>query len=303
MYEPTVRARITFALPFHQDVGYLDAALRSVRAQSCPDWEAVVVDNAPTDLGAGGVVAKLRDPRIRYVRNPEMLPMGRNWNRCLELAETELVTVLHADDELEPRYVEAMLAAVDRHPEPSAFFCGVRLIDERGRTTHTAPDLFKRFLVPKPDARGETLLAGEAAARRLLRGNFLVVPSFCYRRDRLGPLRFSERWRFVTDLDVYLRLLLRGDVLLGIPDVVFDWRRHGETTTAQLTRTLERFREEAAFLDEMADTMAEAGWHDAAAEARRKTVRKLHLGFLAATDALRLRPRDAGAKLALMRRL
>ena len=304
MYEPTVPARITFAVPFHQDASYLEIALRSVLAQSRPDWEAVVVDNAGRDLGAAAVVEALGDGRIRYERNPAMLPMGRNWNRCLELPRTELVTLLHADDELDPGYADAMIAAADRHPAVGAFFCGVRLTDEQGRPTRTAADSFKRFLIPRPDARtGETVLAGEAAARRLLRGNFLVVPSFCYRRAQLGALRFSERWRFVTDLDFYLRLLLQGEVMLGIPDVVFAWRRHGETTTAQLTRTLERFQEEAVFLDEMADTMDAAGWHEAAAEARRKTVRKLHLGFLAATDALRLRPRQAGAKLALLRRL
>lgn len=295
-------ARITFAIPFYENVGYLADALNSVRGQSRPDWTAIVVDDGARESGAGELVEALGDPRISWVRNPGNLGIGRSWNRCLDLARTELVTLLHADDELDPGYAEAMCAAADRHTAPTAFFCRVRLIDEEGRPTWTAADLFKRLLEPRRDPEtGAMVLEGEPAARRLVEGNFLVVPSLCYRRERLGAERFSPRWRFVLDLDLYLRLLLRGDVLLGIPEPVFRWRRHGGTTTARLTRTLERFREEAEFLDGVADTMAAAGWTRARAAARRRSVRKLHLAFLATVDAVRLRPRAAGAKLALLR--
>jgi hypothetical protein len=105
------------------------------------------------------------------------------------------------------------------------------------------------------------------------------------------------------DLDLYLRLLLRGDVFLGVPNVALLWRRHADTTTTRMTRTLERFRAEAEFLNGMVAPLSKAGWAGAAKAARCKTVRKLHLGFLAATDAIRFRPREALAKLSLLNEL
>ena len=95
--------------------------------------------------------------------------------------------------------------------------------------------------------------------------------------------------------------LIRGQVLLGIPAAALLWRRHGNTTTTQLTRTLERFREEAEFLDAMVEPLSRAGWFRAADAARRKTGPRLHLGWLALRDCLALRPRDAAAKASLIR--
>lgn len=296
--------RITFAIPYYENLGYLLAALESVRAQSRPEWKAVVVDDGVEETGARQLVEDLRDPRISYLRNPGNQGIARTWNVCLDVACTELVTILHADDELLPDYADVIIRAADCYPEPVAFFCRVALIDKEGLRIRTAPDLFKRFLAPRADRRtGATVLRGESAARRLLQGNFLVAPSFCYRRERLAGERFSSRWRFVLDLDFYLRLLLRGDVLLGVPEVALLWRRHADTTTARLTDTLERFHEESEFLNAMVGPLSTAGWADAAKTARQKTVRKLHLGFLAMTDAIRLRPRDALAKLSLLSEL
>jgi glycosyltransferase involved in cell wall biosynthesis len=295
------KPRITFAVPFFQDVGYLSSALGSVLRQSRDDWAAVVVDDSRGDAGARELVEALGDARVGYLRNADSHGIGTSWNRCFELARTELVTILHADDELCPQYADRMIRAADRHPEPTAFFCGVGLIDERGRPTRTLPDLVKRVLQPRPDGHsGEVVLKGESSAHRLVLGNFLVAPSLCYRLHRLGAERFSTRWRFVLDLDFYLRLLIRGDTLLGIPEVALLWRRHERTTTARLTRTLDRFREEAEFLEGMAGNFEAVGWLRAGAAARRKTLRKLHLAFLAVSDLARLRFREARPKLELL---
>ena len=54
--------------------------------------------------GVAELVAGFGDPRIAYRANDATLGITANWNRCLDLADTELVTLLHADDQLGPEY-------------------------------------------------------------------------------------------------------------------------------------------------------------------------------------------------------
>src|SRR5262249_13913005 len=97
-------AKITLAIPFYSGLAFLRRALDSVVRQTLADWQVVVSDDASPDAEARELVASYRDGRMRYCRNPVNLGMAGNWNRCLDLAETDLVTLLHADDELLDNY-------------------------------------------------------------------------------------------------------------------------------------------------------------------------------------------------------
>ena len=98
----TVTRRLTFAIPFYRNVEFLRHAIDSVLAQTTSDWSVIVCDDAGPEPEAAEVVRGYADERIANTRNAENLGIGGNWNLCLELATTELVTLLHADDELLP---------------------------------------------------------------------------------------------------------------------------------------------------------------------------------------------------------
>src|SRR5436305_10450701 len=99
--------RLTIAIPFYKGHTCLRAAIASVQRQMSPTWQLVVCDDGP-EMGTRELVASFGDSRMRYIRNERNLGMAGNWNRCLQVAETDLVNLLHADDELLPNYVEAM---------------------------------------------------------------------------------------------------------------------------------------------------------------------------------------------------
>src|SRR5262249_22720250 len=281
-------ARLTFAIPFYAGRPYLEKAVASVFRQTNPAWELLVCDDNGSAEGADELVASYRDERVRYCRNGGTLGMVGNWNRCLDLARTELVTLLHADDELLPGYAGLMLDAADRYPNAAAFFCNARIIDATGAPRFSFPDWFRRLLVRR--GGGPLALSGEPALRALLRGNFIMCPTLCYRKGVLGGRRFSPRWRQVQDLDLTAGLLLAGEALVGLPAVGYAYRRHGDNATARHTANLLRFHEEAELYDELGGRAAAAGWHRAARVARRKAIVKLNLAYCSVTDLLALRP-------------
>src|SRR5437667_3511518 len=76
---------VSVCIPAYRGAAHIGEAIESVLAQSFADFELVVVDDASRDDTAA-VVARYRDPRIRFLRNERNAGVQANWNRCLELA-------------------------------------------------------------------------------------------------------------------------------------------------------------------------------------------------------------------------
>ena len=90
---------------------FIAEAIGSAMRQSFGNWELIVVDDASTDR-TGEIVASLADsdPRIRYVRLPENTGTCNFPRlRATELARTELVSQLDADDLLPPDYLATLM--------------------------------------------------------------------------------------------------------------------------------------------------------------------------------------------------
>ena len=291
---------ITFAIPFYKDRDYLHRALRSVLAQTNGAWRVLICDDGD-DPHVEKIVERLGDSRVRYYRNPQRLGMVGNWNRCLELADTEYVTLLHADDELLPHYVEAIKVGWQSFPEAVLLFPRARVIDAKSRPIFSFPDFYKSLLVP---ARSQAYrLLGEQGVRRLLKGNFIFCPSVCMRKSALGTHRFSPKWKMVQDLELWTRLLLRGGELVGLPETAYAYRRHDKNSTTEYTQNLLRFREESLLYAELANTLAQVGAASAARVARRATIIKLNVAYCLVKDLCGFHWRAAGEKAAFLREL
>ncbi len=286
-----MQPQITIGIPFHQDLEYLRQAIDSVLGQSDPRWELLISDDSEPGSDGGrsvevaALVAGLEDRRIRYVRHARSADMIGNWNHCIDSAHTPLVSLLHHDDRLEPDYVALMIQAAASHPQAVAFFCRVRIIDEAGKQRFSIPDFLKRFVAPPP--RRTALVRGRLGLRRLLRGNFIFCPTLCFQKQRLGQRRFAPTYHDIPDWELTTRLLFEGEILIGLPDVAYCYRRHRAATTELHADSLVRFKEEIRLLDHCAALAAERDWPELERLARRKHLVQLYLLYRMARDLLR----------------
>jgi glycosyltransferase involved in cell wall biosynthesis len=285
-----VSARLTIAVPFHRRPDYLEQAIDSVLAQEHREWQLIIVDDGGIEQGVEALVGSRADDRIRYHRNPGNLGMVPTWNRCLELAGTELVTLLHADDRLLPGYVGLMLDLAARFPTAAACCCEAEIIDERGEHAFSLADSAKALFRPAGDP---LLLEGEKGLSAVMAGNFIMCPTLCYRLSSIGARRFSDAWQQVQDLDFTSGLLLDGDTIVCSRARQYAYRRHAEGTTALQSESRLRFQEEFRLFDRVADRADERGWHEAARVARGKRVVRLHLAWRAVRELAALRPARA----------
>ena len=272
-----------------------------MRAQTIDDWELVVIDDAgPDGAAAAALAASLADSRVQYVCADTNLGLAGNWNRCLDAATAPIVTLLHADDELAPRYAELVLAAHARHREAAAVFCGVEVIGPHGAVVRSLPDAVKRVIRPRRD--GDLVVEGDGGLASLMRGQYVFCPSLAFRRDALGPLRFDTRWRMVLDLALLAELLFTGRRLVGIADVAYRYRRHGANESERLTAEATRFFEESALHREIAERARTLGWRRTARMAALMPTVRLHALYRAGGDVAHGQPGAARAKLAALRR-
>lgn len=269
-------------MPYYSGPDRLEAALESLRAQTVTDWEAIVVDDAGPE-SAEALVARVGDRRIRYVRNDNNLGLAGNWNKALSLATTDLVTIFHCDDELEPRYAATMIALMDRHPQAVAGHCRVKLIDGTGRPTRTLADTVKRWLTPR--FTGDHVIEGDRGLKSLMRANWVYCPTMCYRRGLIPESPFDPQWRFVLDLDVMRRWIVAGRVIVGTSTVAYRYRRHDNNQTRILGVDFRRHDEEIRFAGEVELQAGELGWRATERAARRMYIVRANL-LTAALSAL-----------------
>ena len=109
---------VSVVTPFHNTAPFLAQCIESVLAQTCPNFEYILVDNCSTD-GSGEIAEEYakRDPRIRLVRRTSVLPQVRNYNRALEeiSGASRYCKIVQADDYIFPNCLQMMVEAFERH--------------------------------------------------------------------------------------------------------------------------------------------------------------------------------------------
>jgi glycosyltransferase involved in cell wall biosynthesis len=115
--------RVVFGLPAYNRPDSLPETLESILGQTFADFLLVIVDDSTSDATATVVDEyAVRDSRIVYERNPARLGMVGNWRRAFDRARVlapggEYFAWVSDHDVWHPRWLEVLVAELDRHPE------------------------------------------------------------------------------------------------------------------------------------------------------------------------------------------
>lgn len=101
--------RVSIIVPIHNVEAYLRACLDSVIAQTCPDWECILVDDASTDASAHIVQEYLSDDRFKLVIHSKCLGLASARNDGIKASIGEYVSFLDADDIIHSHFIEHAL--------------------------------------------------------------------------------------------------------------------------------------------------------------------------------------------------
>jgi glycosyltransferase involved in cell wall biosynthesis len=102
---------VSIITALHNKEPYIGETIRSVLAQTMPDWEMIVVENGSTDNGPD-VVRQFQDGRLRLVVSARSGP-GAARNVGAAEARGEWLLFLDADDLIEPGYLKERLGLIE----------------------------------------------------------------------------------------------------------------------------------------------------------------------------------------------
>jgi glycosyltransferase involved in cell wall biosynthesis len=227
-------------IPVYNRAGPLREAIASVLAQSCQDFEIVVVDDGSRDDPAA-TIAAFADPRIRLFRQRNQ-GGGAARNRAIDEARGRFIAPLDSDDIFLPHHLASMREVLEGS-ERMAAFARIRVDRGQGRV----------FLKPP---RG--LKTGEHMAEYLLcdRGFVptisLAVPAGLARQVRYADLPPAE------DTDFAIRLFNLGCRFAMVDEPGAVWRDVSDPNRSSASRNAEAFRH---WLDAMKPAMPARAWH------------------------------------------
>ncbi|HTQ12694.1 MAG TPA: glycosyltransferase family 2 protein [Rhizomicrobium sp.] len=180
-------------IPVFNRAAALGRALASVLAQSCGDFEIVVVDDGSLD-DPRAVAQSFADPRIRVLRQDNRGGSAAR-NAGIDAARGRYVALLDSDDVFLPHHLETM-AGLLAGTDGTVGFAPV-LVD-RGAG---------RMMVKPPRAPA----AGEHMADYLLRDRgFVPTITLVLPRAIARAVRYDETLPFAQDTDFAIRLFLAG---------------------------------------------------------------------------------------------
>jgi len=214
---------VSVIIPAYNAERVLGEAIDSILAQSCADFEVIVIDDCSTD-GTWALIQRYAalDPRVRAYRNERNLGIAGNRNRGVDLATGTYIVWQDADDISLPGRVERQLAYMQAHPEVGIVGGYIEIF------------------------RGETVLgirrypADDAALRRcIFRYSPIAQPAAMVRREALRAAgEYNREYPPAEDIDMTFRIGQRYK-LANIPEIVVRYRESDTSATFTRLRRME----------------------------------------------------------------
>jgi glycosyltransferase involved in cell wall biosynthesis len=123
--------KFSVVIPLYNKEQYILRAISSILNQTYKDFELIVIDDGSVDDGAN-LVAKVRDPRIRLVRQKNGGEAAAR-NRGIKEANEQYITFLDADDAWEENHLSTLARLIGDFPGAGIYCTGYRFIEPSGK--------------------------------------------------------------------------------------------------------------------------------------------------------------------------
>src|SRR6266480_804013 len=181
---------VSVVLPTRDRRALLPRAIASVRCQTYPNWELLIVDDGSVD-DTPALLAGISDKRLRTFR-AEGAGVCAARNIALAHARGELIAYLDDDNIMHPAWLKAVVWAFEQRPEAHALY-GAFVVDDTARINQRGRGDLPRLYFYAYDHHA------------VAEANIADIGCIAHRAG-LAEARFDESLREMGDWDLFLRL-------------------------------------------------------------------------------------------------
>jgi glycosyltransferase involved in cell wall biosynthesis len=206
---------VSVVLPCHGSLPYMKETVDSLIHQSFPDFEVIVVNDriAAEHLEFIHGLHKI-DPRFKVVKS-RGLGISAALNTGIELAKSNLISRIDADDTMDPQRLEFQLDRISISKDILCVGTQLKIIDEFGKLVR-----YTRF----PESSNQI--------REMMKiRNVVAHPSVMFRKEAvLMAGSYRSFFDGAEDYDLWLRLMKFGEII-NIHEPLTSYRIHASQET------------------------------------------------------------------------
>jgi glycosyltransferase EpsE len=204
----TEQPKVSVIMGIYNCAKTLPQAIESILAQTYANWELIMCDDGSTDETCA-VAAAYKDQhpdRIILLKNEQNRKLSYTLNRCLEVADGELIARMDGDDMSRPDRFAKQVSFLREHPDCHLVGTDMQCFDETGyhgiRHAAVHPD---RLTIRKTTP-------------------FFHATIMTYKSvyDALGGYTVGKRAERIEDVEMWFRFFQHGFSGDNIPEVLYD---------------------------------------------------------------------------------
>jgi glycosyltransferase involved in cell wall biosynthesis len=123
---------LSIVIPTYNGGQYVEEAILSVLTQSRPPDEFIICDDGSVD-DTLAICRRYSHRLTVYTNEPGASGFVNAWNKAVERATGDYISILHQDDVLSPEFIRLGMAALEQEKDVRHLFAACRYIDESGQ--------------------------------------------------------------------------------------------------------------------------------------------------------------------------
>ncbi len=201
---------------------WLDEAISSVLRQSYKNFELIIADDCSTNKNTLAELEKYKShSKVRIIRLNQNSGISKATNEAIALAKGEYIAFMDHDDLLHPDALALMVRTINDNPQADIYFSDEVRLDQDGNIVG-----FTRKCEPTI----ENLLSYNAIT------HLCVISKKSL--EKLGEL--NEKYDGAQDHELMLRAFEKRMTFCHLPYLLYGWRLHKSSTSANIRSNFER---------------------------------------------------------------
>lgn len=207
---------------------FIGAAIESILNQTYTHLEIILVDDGSKDH-TYQIMEEYRqkDLRIQVLRNDTNMGIGYSANRAIEIAKSEIIIRMDADDTMLPNRIEEQVKFFNANPEISMTSCHAYLMDVNGKVMDDIqfwPGYTQLEDTKKTIEKRELISCAHTG--------------FAAYKKAIMDVDGYRNIPCVVDLELFTRMGEQGHILIIMPSVLMNYRMHSSSVMAKSSKSM-----------------------------------------------------------------